>query len=94
MKNNKCKFDQEDSCAVLTIKQILEKETAINLVYHDKDDHGWQFLSTINFTDDDARVVSLKNIIELDISICDISHIKPGYHAIKENGKWYVHETK
>ncbi len=85
-------FDQPKNCAVFTIRQILEKETPIHVVYHDLDDNGWQFLSNIEYAEEDARIVSLEEITTLDPSIIKLAKMKPGYHAWRKSvgDKWIV----
>ena len=40
-------FDQPKNCAVFTIRQVIDRESPIQIVYHDLEDDGWQFVSNI-----------------------------------------------
>ena len=88
-------FDQPRNCATVTLRQIIEKEVPILRVYHDTDDHGWQFLSNIETSMKDAMLVSLGYITELDPSVFEVSNIPPGYHVWRRtvNDDWEVGET-
>ena len=88
-------FDQPENCAVFTIKQIMEKQLPILTVYHDQDDNGWQFLSNTELNMNDAMVVCLKNVVDIDSTVLEVAHIKPGFHAwrSKVGEKWIIEET-
>ena len=85
-------FDQPKNCAVITIQQILDLDLPILFVYHDLDDHGWQFLSNIEIKEKDAKVVSLLNIVELDKSVLEVAHIPPGFRAYRKStdSEWII----
>lgn len=88
-------FDQPRNCAVFTIRQIIEGENPIQVVYHDLEDDGWQFVSNIEYTMEDAKLVSLEQITQLDPTVFEVAKIKPGYHAWrnKVGDKWSVAKT-
>jgi len=88
-------FDQPKDCAVITLKAVMANNAPILWVYHDLDDHGWQFLSTNDFSVDDAMVVSLENMIQRDPSLFTIADIQPGYHAYRatKNEDWIIVQT-
>jgi hypothetical protein len=88
-------FDQPENCASFTIKQIMNKELPIMVVYHDADDDGWQFVSNTELNMDDAMLVSLKNIVDIDPTVLEVAHIKPGFHAWRSGvgEKWNIKET-
>ena len=88
-------FDQPKNCAVLTLRQVLEGESPILIVYHDSDDEGWQFVSDIEYTMDDARVVGLEAITELDPTLFQVAGLEPGHHAWRNRigDKWTIEKT-
>ena len=88
-------FDQVRNCATFTIRQILEKEVPILVVYHDLDDEGWQFLSNIETKMEDAKLVSLESITKLDPSVFEVATIPPGYHAWRQTIEhdWIIEKT-
>lgn len=94
-KENEWPFDQPKNCAVFTIRQVIEGETPIQVVYHDLEDDGWQFVSNLEYGMDDAKLVSLEEITKIDSSVFEVAHIEPGFYAwINTVGdKWTIAET-
>jgi len=88
-------FDQPRNCAVFTLRQIIEKTVPILVVYHDIDDHGWQFLSNIETRREDARIVGLEEITKLDPTVFEVAKIEPGYHAWRKavGESWNIIKT-
>jgi len=88
-------FDQPKNCAVFTIKQVIESKFPILLVYHDLEDNGWQFVSNVEFSMEDAKLVSLEEITKIDPTVCEVAKIEPGYHAWRTDtgSKWHVEKT-
>ncbi len=78
--------------AVITTKFVLFYKSDILFVYHYLDDNMWQFSGKEKCNDEDYRVVSLEEMIQLDNSINEILHMLPGYYAYRENKneKWKV----
>ena len=54
------------------MRQVLSGEEPILAVYHDEDDHGWQFIGTTNANESDGRVIALHEAIELDPTITEL----------------------
>lgn len=88
-------FDQAKNCAVYTISQILNSESPIHIVYHDLEDNGWQFLSNIEYSMEDAKIVTLEEITKIDPSVFDVAHIKPGFQAKRSaiGKEWEIAKT-
>lgn len=78
-------FDQPPNCAVITLRQILERSEPILHVTHDLADHGWQFLSGGNVREEDAAVVSLAEVTRLDTSVLQVAQIPPGWRAWRQS---------
>lgn len=83
-------FDQPRNCAVITLRQILDGRQPILHVTHGSDDHGWQFLGGQDAREEDASVVCLSHIVELDPSDLQLADLPPGWHAWRERpvGMW------
>ncbi|WP_035643494.1 hypothetical protein [Flavobacterium sp. ASV13] len=78
--------------AVITTKFVLEKKSPIVSVFRD-DDGDWQFFGKEeDIQEEDARVISLDEILKIDDSINDILWINNGMHAWRENKneKWNI----
>ena len=89
--NDKWPFDQPPNCAVLCVRQIMHDGSPILLVTHDDDDHGWQFLDGSNGPKvEDAMLVSLSNVVEVDPSILEVATLAPGWRAWRKsaNSPW------
>ena len=66
---------------VFTTKYVIQKESEIVFVAHDKEGE-WQFFGRENDVhENDARIVSLKEIIDLDPTLNDILWIPEGTEA-------------
>ena len=74
---------------VITTKSILAGKSKIFEIYHE-DDGTWQALPYEEFMENDSKVISIKNLLELDISIKDLLSLDTGYKAIKINNKWII----
>src|SRR5262245_6799741 len=66
-------WDQPTNCAVITLRAIVMDGAPILHVTHDLDDHGWQFLDGGNVKMEDAMVVTLASIVDLDPSVASLA---------------------
>ena len=82
-------FEDSENLAVITLKRILAKERAILFATHD-DDGGWQFLDGQTVSVEDAAVVALREITEIDPSIYDLADLPRGWRASRNSphGLW------
>jgi len=65
-------FQESLDTAVFTTRFVLDRQSPILIAYH-YDDGSWQFSGREdNLTDEDFKVVSLGEIIELDKSLLDL----------------------
>jgi len=79
------KFNENYNTAVITTRFVLERKSPILFVFHFSDG-AWQFSgSEKNLSDDDYRVVSLGEIIEIDNSLLEISDMPMGSEARRLN---------
>ena len=74
-------FDQPRNCAVITIRGILDGTEPVLHVTHDEDDHSWQFLSLRAADPNEAKVMSLAEVVAMDSSILQLADLPPGWHA-------------
>jgi len=74
-------WDQPPNCAVITLRAIVKNGAPILHVTHDLDDHGWQFLDGRDVKMEDALVVSLSSIADLDPSVVRLVDLPPGWRA-------------
>jgi hypothetical protein len=76
-------FDQPRNCAVLSLRQIFVDGDPILRVVHDEDDHGWQFLGSGDAREEDAYVVALQEVVELDPTVLEVADLPPGWRAVR-----------
>ncbi len=79
--------------AVFTCCHVLEERVPILYVEHDSDG-DWQFLCGKEHTTDEARIVSVKEVIKIDSSICFIDNLTCGQIAERKSGndRWKIKE--
>lgn len=88
----KFNFSLPKNTMVITTKDIIQKEKDILVVSHDAEDGIWQFLDGEDITEDNAAVVSLFEIFEIDNSISELSSLPLGCVAYREqkDEKWLI----
>ena len=88
------KFDQPPNCGVITTKDIMNNKNDILYVFHDDDDHGWQFLSE-NSSNEDFAIITLQQVVDIDPSVFEVAHIHPGWKASRKskNDKWVIEQN-
>ena len=74
-------FDQPRNGAVITTTHIVSGAQPITYVFHDGDDHGWQFLPPVEVTEEDAVMVALEQIATLDPTVLELANLLPGWMA-------------
>jgi len=82
--------------AVFTTKFVVTDKKDITLVHHYKDDGTWQFDSSdpISNYEQDAKVVSLGQILQIDNTLSEIAHLPLGFKAYRKSkkDKWTISE--
>ena len=79
-------FNEPENVAVFTCVHVLENKETVCYVTHDEDDGVWQFLCNRNHNLSDARVISLKEMVERDSSVCQLADMPLGYGVSREDG--------
>ena len=77
---NEWPFKDAENCAVITLARILDGSKPILYVVHDEDG-GWQFLDGGDVSEDDAKTVSLKQVVLLDLSLKSLADLPTGWTA-------------
>ena len=80
----KNKFKEPKNQAVFTCLHIIKENKPILYVKHD-DEGDWQFLCRGNHTTEDARIIALQEIIDIDPSVSNASNLKRGQTAVRES---------
>lgn len=78
-------FNEKTNTMVITTKGILEKRKNILFISHDEDDGIWEFLDGVDVKEEDAAIVSIFEIVEIDPSINFISDLPMGWVAYRND---------
>jgi hypothetical protein len=83
-------FDQPPNCATFTMRQVLEGLEPIVVVYHDDEDHGWQFIGCTDASMTDVKIVSLGEIVQVDPTVLGVADLPPRWKATRTHvgGPW------
>lgn len=83
-------FDQPPNCAVFTTTHVLRGGHPITHVYHEDDDHGWQFHYPGDKSESDIMIVALAEILHYDPTIVALADLPPGWKAsrVDANAPW------
>jgi hypothetical protein len=74
-------FDQPKDCAVFTTTHVMKDGQDIIHVFHDEDDHGWQFHYAGEKNAADMMIVALEEIAAQDPSVLEVADLPPGWKA-------------
>jgi hypothetical protein len=74
-------FADLDNLAVITLKRVIQGNSPVLLVTHDADDGGWQFLDGAEAAVEDAALVSLREMVQLDPSLFELADLPVGWSA-------------
>jgi hypothetical protein len=79
------KFQDDLNTAVITTKYVLQNKSPILFVNHFEDGF-WQFSGAEkNLEDEDYKIISLEEMIEIDSSILEIAYLPFEGMAYREN---------
>ena len=80
-------FNDPPNVAVIVNRKIIFEGDWIAYVSHDLDDGCWQFHTCQSepVREEDAMLVSLKNIVDRDPSINALSELPLGWHAWRDS---------
>ncbi len=81
---NSWPFDQPKNCAVFTTTHVMKDGRDIIYVFHDEDDHGWQFHYAGGKKISEHMVVALSEIVAHDPSVLEVASLPPGWKAWRE----------
>lgn len=84
MGTNKWAFADEPNVIVMTTKNIVNNKNQILSVWHDADDGMWQFLDGTDVNEEDAILISLEEIVDIDDSVKEVSDLPLGWVAWRE----------
>lgn len=84
-------YDAPNTAAIVCC-HIIDDGKPVLYVSHDEDDGMWQFLCGSTHETDEARLVSLKSVFDLDNSVGELSDMPCGYCAERKtkNDHWIM----
>lgn len=84
-------YDAPNTAAIICC-HVVENEVPILYVSHDEEDGMWQFLCGKMHEADEAKLVSLKWVFDLDNSIGDLKDMPCGFCAERKvkDDKWII----
>lgn len=87
-------FREAENTAVLTTRHVVDDGAPILRVSHDADDGSWQFHTGVVPSTKDARILALREVVELDSSIAGLADLPLGWVAVRSDvgEPWERHE--
>ena len=80
-------FNDVPNTATIICCHIIDDKKPILYVSHDDEDGMWQFLCGETHTTDEARLVSLKYVFDLDNSVGMLKDMPYGCYATRKSPK-------
>jgi hypothetical protein len=77
-------FAEPRNVAIITTSGIIERKYPILYVSHDADDGSWQFHSGAEINIEEAKVISLSEIVSLDKSLLKLADLPLGWIAVRD----------
>lgn len=78
-------WDQTEDTATLTTKQVVEQGLPVLVVTHYADDHSWAFTCGVTDNPDDALVVAMETVVNLDPTLSEVADLEPGWSAFRDS---------
>jgi hypothetical protein len=87
-------FDQAPNVAAITTRQVTDDNFPILSVVHYADDHSWAFTCGTSNESQDARIVGMGQVSQLDATIFEIASLPPSWGATRAEvgGAWHTYE--
>lgn len=87
-------FDQAPNVAAITTRQIIEEHLPVLRVVHYADDHSWAFTCDTTSETEDARIIGMAEVMEMDQTLKGIASLRPGWGASRSvvGGAWSEYE--
>jgi hypothetical protein len=80
-------FPDPPNVVTFTSKDVVDLGKWIHRVSHDADDGAWQFHSIDGApqSEADARLILLKNIVQMDPTVAELADLPPGWIAWRQS---------
>ena len=88
-------FADPKNVAVFTVRQIVRGGESILRVSHDSDDGAWQFLQCGTPEEQDAMIIALEEVVNLDPTVTELADLPLGWRAWRrKKGDTWQREPK
>ena len=77
-------FADPENVAVLSTQKIVSGLSPILYVSHDEDDGMWQFLDGEDVREEDALILGVKEMMDLDSSLIQLADLPIGWVAWRQ----------
>ena len=77
-------IEENKNKSAITTKYVVNNNSIIVSVFYDEDG-DWQFLGEEEVSDEDAIVVSIQEMIDIDKSLVNLPDLKEGESAYRKN---------
>ena len=77
-------IEENKNKSAITTKYVVNKNSIIVSVYYDEDG-DWQFFGNEEVREEDAIVVSIQEMIDIDKSLVNLPDLKEGESAYRKN---------
>ena len=83
--------EEEKLKAVITTKYVVNNNSPIISVLYDEDG-DWQFFGNEEVGEEDAMVLSVQQILEIDKTLADLPNLQEGQSAYRQNvnAEWII----
>ena len=88
-------FEDSPDTACFTTRSVLIRQKPVVVVKHDDEDDWWHFLCDVDVDALDARVVSLRELLQLAPDLAEVANLPPGWTAVRNSltSDWRRFET-
>ena len=86
-------IEENKNKSAITTKYVVNNNSIIVSVFYDEDG-DWQFLGEEEVSEEDAIVVSIQEMIDIDKSLVNLPDLKEGESAYRNNKEsiWLIRE--
>ena len=78
-------FDDSPDTACFTTRSVLIRQKPVVVVKHDDEDDCWHFLCNADADALDARVISLREMLQLAPDLVELADLPSGWSAVRDN---------
>lgn len=88
-------IEENKNKSAITTKYVVNNNSIIVSVFYDEDG-DWQFLGEEEVSEEDAIVVSIQEMIDIDKSLVNLPDLKEGESAYRKNKEsiWLIRKLK